>query len=197
MGFVGTRLLFPLNGAGRLGSKIVKYAVDTFNFVNDSVCDLVENSVRNFFDGSGHSVLGIDCADDRGPAFIAAFFFNADALDIGNRDEVLPYGLCEAAVIEFFAEDRVCFTECVESVAGDCAEATNTETGTGEGLTVNHRGGETESSADYADFILKEELQGFNEFKSFSKVSRKSAYVVVGLTAFLPSPCLTLSRMSG
>ena len=151
-------LLFPLNGAGRLGCKIVKYAVDAFYFVNDSVRDLMENCIGDLFDGSSHSVLGVDGADDCGPTFVTAFFFYANALDIGNGNEVLPYGLCKTAVVEFFAENGVCFTECVESVAGDGTEATNAETGTGEGLTVNHCGGKTESSADYADFVLVEEL---------------------------------------
>ena len=97
--------LFPLDGAGRLGSEVIENTVNACNFGNDSVGYLVENGIGDLFNGSGHSILGVDGTDDCGPAFIAAFVLYADALDIGNCDEILPYGFCKTAVVKFFVKN--------------------------------------------------------------------------------------------
>jgi hypothetical protein len=85
----------------------------------------------------------------------------------------------------------------VESVTGDGTEATNAETGTREGLTVNHCGGEAERSANYTDFVLEEELQRFNEFEFFSEVCGKTAYVVMGFNRFFAFALLNTFKNVG
>ena len=142
-GFFGFRGSFPFDGADGFGSEVHEDAVDAFHFVGDAVGDFMKDFVRNFFDGSGHGIGGVDGTDDSGPTFVAAFIFYANALDIRNGNEVLPYFFVQAVVFKFFAEDRIGFAERMETVAGDGAEATNTKTGAGEGLTVNHGRGET------------------------------------------------------
>ncbi len=172
--------LFPLNSPDRLGGEVIEDAIYTFYLVGDAVGDAVEDLVGNLLDGCGHGVNGIDGADDCGPALVAAFIFNAYALDIGNCDEVLPYLTCKAAFIEFLTEDSVCFAECFEAVTCDCAEATNAETGTREGLTVNELGGKSKCATNNTNLILIQELDGLNKCKSLLEISGKATYVMVG-----------------
>ena len=174
--------LFPLNGADGLGSEVVKNTVDAFNFVGDSVGNFMKNSIGDLFDGCGHCVFGVNGADDCGPAFITAFVFDANALDIRNNDEILPNFFSKTVVCEFFAENCVCFTKSSKAVTGDCAKAANTKAGTRERLTVNHAVGKTESFANYADFVFEEKFDGFNKFEV--KVFGKAADVVVAFNCF-------------
>ena len=97
----------PLNSADGLGSKVIKNAVDAFYFVGDPVSDLVQDLVGDLLDGGGHGILGIHSTDDGGPAFVAALVLYADTLDIGHGDEVLPYLLCQAVLVELFPQDGV------------------------------------------------------------------------------------------
>ena len=89
-GFFGFRGSFPLDGADGLGSQVIEHAVDALHLVSDAVGDLTQNGVRHLFDGGGHGILGVDSADDGGPAFVTALVLHADTLDIGHGDEVLP-----------------------------------------------------------------------------------------------------------
>ena len=180
-GLSGRFVLFPLDGADRLGSEIKKHTVDAFYFGGDSVYDLMEHRVGDLLDGGGHGVLGVYGADDRGPTLISAVILYADRLDVGDNDEILPYLFCKTADIEFLAEDRVCFAECVQTVTGDRTEATNAKSGAGEGLTVDHSVGKTERFANYSYFVFEKKFNGLNEFKL--KVIGKTAYVVVRLNS--------------
>ena len=141
----------------------------------------MKNLVRNFLDRGGHCIDGIDGANDRGPAFIAAIVLDADRLDIGNYYKILPNLFGKTADIEFLAENSICLAERVQSVTGDSAETANTETGTGEGLTVNHCVRKTECFADYADLVLIKKLDRLDELEL--KVLGKTADVVVGLNS--------------
>ena len=143
----------------------------------------MKNGVGDLLDGGGHSVLGIDGANDSGPALVAALLLYTNALDIGDNHEVLPYALCESALIELVAENSVCLAKCVESVTGDSTQATYAQTGTGEGLTVNHSVGQTKSLTNYSYLILEEKLHGLNECKL--EILRKTAHVVMGLNSLL------------
>ena len=125
--------LFPLNSADRLGSQIQQHTVDTGNLVGDAVGNVVQDGVRNLLDGSGHSILGVDSADDCGPAFVAALVFNANALDVGHGDEILPYLFAQTVLVELFAQDSVSFAQSFQTVAGDSTQAANAQTGAGKG----------------------------------------------------------------
>jgi len=171
--------LFPLNGAGGLGGEVEEDAVDAVDFGGDAVGDFVEHCVGDFFDGGGHGVGGVDGTDDGRPAFIAAFVLDADALDVGDGDEVLPDLAGEACVVEFFTQDCICFTQCVQAVAGDGTEATDTETGAGERLTVNHSMRQAECLTDDTDFVLEQQLDRLDELHSH--FFGQTADVVVGL----------------
>ena len=125
--------LFPLDGADGLGSQIQQDTVDTFHLVSDPVGDLVQDLVGDLFDGSAHSVLGVDSADDSGPAFVAALVTDTNALDVGNSNEVLPYLLSQAALIELITQDSVCLAQSFQTVAGDGTQAADTPAGAGKG----------------------------------------------------------------
>ena len=93
-------VLFPFDGADGLGSQVHQNAVDAFHLVGDPVGDLVQDLVGDLLDGCGHGILGVDSADDSGPAFVTALVLNADTLDIGNCDEILPDLLAQTVFIE-------------------------------------------------------------------------------------------------
>ena len=151
--------------------------------MGDAVGDLVKNIIGDFFDSSGHSILSVYCADNCRPTFVAAFILNANALDIGNSDEILPYLFSKTVKVKLFTKNSICLTESVESVSGDSAKTSYAKTGAGEGLTVNHSVGKTESLANYANLILEEKLNGFNKLKG--KILGKTANVVVRLNSLL------------
>ena len=174
---------FPLDCACGFGREVIENSVDALDLGRDSCNDLMKNGVGNLLDGGGHCVLGIYGADDCGPAFVAGVVLYADTLDVGNCDEVLPGLLCEAALVELVAENCISLAKSLESVAGDRAKATNAETGTGEGLTVNHSVGKSESFADYANLVLVEKLYGLAELEL--EILGKTANVVVGLNRLL------------
>ena len=117
------------------------------------------------------------------PFLTALAVLDAGGLEVRNDGEVLPYFALEAVLGELFAEDRVGFADCFESVAGDRAGAANAETRTRERLAVNHACGKAELSADHTDFVLEEDLDGLNELETGSDVFRKAACVVVRLDA--------------
>ena len=127
------RLLFPLDSADRLGGEVEEDAVDSVHFVSDTVGNAMENFIGDLLDSSGHSVCGIDRADDCGPSLVTLAVLNTYTLEIGHGDKILPNLGCKTAVIELFAEDSVCFAEGVESVTGDCAQTAHTKTGAGKG----------------------------------------------------------------
>ena len=143
----------------------------------------MEDGVGDLLDGGGHSVFGVDGADDGGPAFVAAVVLDAYALDVGDDYEILPYLFGQAAVVKLLAEDGVCLAERFKTVAGDGAEATDAEAGAGEGLTVDHGMGKPQCLAYYSDLVLVEELQGLDQLKL--QVLGKTAHVVVGFDGLL------------
>ena len=177
------RLLFPLDGTNGLGRQIQQNAVDALHLMGDAVGDVVEDLVGDLLDGCGHGVLGVDGADDGGPALVALLVANAHALDVGHGDEVLPYLLAEAVLVELLAEDGVGLTQGVESVAGDGAQATDTQAGAGEGLTVDHGVGQTQRLAYDAHLVLKEDGQRLHQQEL--QISGETAHVVVGLDGLL------------
>ncbi len=79
----------PLNCSRGLRCDIVENAVDAFDLACDARGDLMEHLVWDLLDGGGHCGLGIDGAEDRGPALIAAVVLYADRFDIGNDNEIL------------------------------------------------------------------------------------------------------------
>ena len=101
--------------------------------MGDPVGDMVQQGVGDLLDGGGHSILGVNSTDDCGPAFVTALIADADALDIGDSDEVLPDLLCQTVLVELIAQDCVSLTQSVQAVAGDGTQAADTQAGAGEG----------------------------------------------------------------
>ena len=95
--------LFPFDGTRRLGRDIVENAIDARDLARDAGADLVQNGVGDLLDRSGHSVLGVDGAQDSRPALVAAVVLDTDRLDIGDDHEILPYMLSKAVLVELVA----------------------------------------------------------------------------------------------
>ena len=113
--------LFPLNGGAGLGGEVVEDAVDVVDLGGDALGDVLEKGERDVFYGGGHSVGGIDRADDDGIGKGTLAVLDADGFEIGYRGEVLPNLALKTVFREFFAEDRVALAHSFQTVAGDSA----------------------------------------------------------------------------
>ena len=151
--------------------------------MGDAVGDLVENLVGDLLDGGGHGVGGVDGADDGGPALVAALVLDADGLDVGHGDEVLPDLLSQAALVELVTQDGVGLAQGLQTVAGDGTQAADTQAGAGEGLTVDHGVGQAQSLADHTDLVLEQQLDGLHQLEV--QILGQTAHVVVGLDGLL------------
>ena len=149
--------------------------------MGDAVCDVAHEVVVDRFNSTLNYVCCVDRTDDAEPFESSLAILDACGLEVGYNREVLPYLVCKAGLFEFFSEDCIRFSNCFESVSGDCTGASYAKSGTGEGLTVNHLAGKTQCGTYYADLVLVEILNGFNEFKI--EFRGKTANVVVSLDA--------------
>ena len=172
---------FPLNSPGGLRGEVVEHAVHAGDFVDYAVGDVLKELKGNVLNGGDHGVGGVDGADDDRVGFGAFSVGNADGAEVGNGGEILPDFALKTVFGELLAEDSVGFADAFKTVAGDCAEAAHAETGTREGLTVNHVVRKTEGFAHYADFVLEKKFKGLDELEL--EVLGKSAHVVVSLDA--------------
>ena len=131
------------------------------------------------FDGSSHSIYGVDSANDYRIFKRASIVTNTHRLEVRDDGEILPNLLVEASIVEFFAKDSIGFAHSFEAFASDSAEATHAKTRTREWLTINHVVRQAKFDTASANFVLEELLERFNEAKL--KVFRKSANIVVRL----------------
>ena len=118
-GIFWTLKLFPLDGAGWFWSEVVEHAVYAFYFGGDACGDVLQEVEWHVFDGSGHGVDGVYGADDDTPFIGTLVVTYANALEVRNRGEVLPYLAFKAVLCEFFAKNSVGFTDCFQTIAGD------------------------------------------------------------------------------
>ena len=170
--------LFPFYRACGFCCEVVEDAADAGDFVHYALCDVVKKLVGNLFDCGAHGVYRVDGADYDKPLVCALAVSYADGLHVGNGCEILPYLACETVFVKLLAEDCVGLSYSLKAVTGDGAEAADTETGSGEGLTEDHVVRQTEGLTDHSDFVLVEQLEGFNqlEFHIFGQ----TAHIVVG-----------------
>ena len=126
-----------------------------------------------------HEVGRFDRAQAHDPFVGAAVAHDAHGLHREEDHEGLAHLVVEAGVAEFFDEDRVGFTEKVGVFALHFAEDAHAQTRTREGVTVDHFSGKAEFDAEFADFVLEEVAQRFEELQV--KRVGKTAHVVVRL----------------
>ena len=124
--------LFPLNSSCGFGGKVVENSVDALNLACNSICDLMEKRVGNLLNSCAHSIGSVYRTDYCGPTFIAAFILNANALDVGNSDEVLPYLARKSGFIKLITEDSVSLAQSLKSVLGNCAKTSYAKSGAGD-----------------------------------------------------------------
>ena len=179
------RLLFlwrrslPFDRGGRLARDVVDDSVDAAHFVDDAVRHLAEEVVREVAPVGRHEVGRFDRAQAHDPFVGAAVAHDAHGLHREEDHEGLAHLVVEAGVAEFFDEDRVGFTEKVGVFALHFAEDAHAQTRTREGVTVDHFSGKAEFDAEFADFVLEEVAQRFEELQV--KRVGKTAHVVVRL----------------
>ena len=124
---------FPLDGSYGLWRQVHQHTVDAVDLVGDPVYDLMQNGIRDLFYGGSHSVGGVDCTNNSGPAFVAAFILHTDTLNVRHDDKVLPDLFAQTALIKFLPENGIGFPQCVQTVTGNGTQAAHAQTGTGEG----------------------------------------------------------------
>ena len=113
--------LFPLDGCAGLRSEIEEHAVDACDFSGDALCDVLQQVEGNILDRSGHGVLGVDGAQDDRSALGTLAVLDADALEVGDSGEVLPYLALQTVLSEFFTQDSVALAHSLKPVACDRA----------------------------------------------------------------------------
>lgn len=185
--------LFPFDRAGGLRRQVEDNAVHAFNFVGDTLRDVLQERKRNVFNGSRHGIDRVDGADDDRPSVRTLAVLHAHRLEVRDGREVLPNLAFETVLRKFFTKDSIGFTNSFKTIAGDGAEATNTKTRTRERLTIDHAIRETEGLTDHTDFVLEEELNRFDEAEL--KVVRETTNVVVSLHAVAFENVPSLSPM--
>ena len=169
----------PLDGSGGLGCEVVEASVDSIYLVGDALGDSSEYIVGDLLDRGGHGIDGVDCTDDHGPLEAPLVVLDTDGLEIGDDGEVLPYLSCESCLIELFSEDCIGFPDGLESVTGYGSGTTDTESGSGEGLSEDHVVGKSQFLTDDTYLVLEQELDRFHELELH--VIRESTDIVVCL----------------
>ena len=89
--------------------------------MSDAIGDVVQNFVGDFFDGSSHGIHGVYRTDDCRPTFVTLVVTNTYGLEVRKSDKVLPYLTSQTALVELFTQDRVSFSQSVETISGDGA----------------------------------------------------------------------------
>ena len=172
-------ILFPFDGARRLGGDVVNDAVDSCHFVADSSGHFVEDFPREAEVISSHAIRACYSADAYGVvigSFVALYAYGADSCR--QYSEGLPDIIVEAMLFDDVSDDEISSAEDVESFRGDFADDADSKTWSRERLAVDDFFRKSEFAAELADFILEEFAQRFDEFELH--VLRKAAYVVVG-----------------
>ena len=151
-------ILFPLDRTCRLRCEIVEDTVYAFHLICNSMGYFVKHGVGDFFNCGTHSVGCIHCSDYCGPTLISAIVLDANAFDVGNGDKILPYLFSKATVVKLLSENGICLSQCFKSVTSDCTKTSYAETGTWEGLTVNHGVRKSKCFSYDSYFVLEEQL---------------------------------------
>ena len=174
--------LFPLDGTSWFWSEIVEHTVYAFDFRGNACGDVLQEFKWNIFYSCSHGINSIYCANDNTPFISTLVVAYTYALEIRNSSEVLPYFAFKAVLCKFFTKNRIRFTHCFQTVAGNSAQATHAQTRAWEWLTIYHAVRKTQCFPAFAYFVLKEHFEWFYQFKV--EVFRKATNVVVRFYAF-------------
>lgn len=177
------RILFPFDGRGGFGGAVVHDAVDAVDLADTIACR-ADDGVGNFRPVRRDCVVGVDCAEGYHMSVQSFAVLDAGGEGVVDDCEVLPDLVAESRIFDFFTENCVRFSQYFEFFASDFAYATHAEAGAGEGLTVNDEIGETERSADFANFVFVEVAYGFDKSLE-TDIFGESADVVVGFDEFV------------
>ena len=171
--------LFPFDGAGGLGSQIPQNTVDAGDLVSDAVHDVLHHAEVQLGHLGGDGIHGVDGPDDDRPVEGTLAVDDAGGLDVGHYGEVLPDLALQTVLCELLTQDGIGFAHSLQSVSCDGTQTAHAQTGTGEGLSVNHAVGQTQSLAAGTHLILKQQAQGLNQLLKINN-GGQTAYVMMG-----------------
>ena len=83
----------------------------------------------------------------------------------------------EGKITQFFNEDRISPAQQIGIFFLDLTQNAHAQAGAGEGVAVNHFGGEAQGHTEFADFVFKQVAQGFQELQA--QLLWQSTHVVV------------------
>ena len=173
-------LLFPFNGARRLGGDVIDYSVDSGYFVADPAAHFVQDFPGEAEVVGGHAVGTGNSADAYGVvvgSFVALYAYGTDGC--GENGEGLPDIIVEAVLFDNVSDNEVCTAENIQSFRSDFADDANGKARAREGLTVDYIFRKSQFTAQFSDFVLEEFTKRFD--KGEFHILRESAHVVMGL----------------
>ena len=108
--------------------------------------------------------------------------FHTNRLKVRHYRKILPNLLIQAGFFEFLSQNRIRLSYSLQPVAGNCAQTTHTQSGAGEGLTVNHARRKAQLNTAGTNLILEQLLQRLYQFKL--QILRQAAHIVMGFYHF-------------
>ena len=133
--------------------------------MGNAIGKVLQKIKGDIFYRSRHGVTGIDGTDDDWPCICTGTVLNANRFEIRNNGKVLPNFAFQPVLGEFFAQDGIGFTYCLQTIPRDSTYAANAQAGAGKGLTIDHGIGESKLLSDNTNLILEQEFDGFDKRK--------------------------------
>ena len=171
-GFLKHFKLFKLNRPRRLTRQIVEYAVDAFHLIDDAGHNFEQHVKRDFCSFCGHKIRCDDCAQ-RNCIIVGSFIaHNANRTHVGQRCKELSQFLVAACFGKLFAVDSVCILNDANFLRSHLAYNTNTQTRTGERLTVYKVFGNAKFQTGTTNLIFKQKTQRLDDFLKSTQSGR-------------------------
>ena len=135
------------------------------NFVNDSNRNLLKNFPWKFRKVSCHTVDWSDSTDSDSVVVSTAITHNTDRTNACVNSEVLPYITIKTSFGNFFTKDSIRLTNGFKFLFSDFTHNTDGKSWSWERLTPNDFIRHSHFSTKGTNFIFKEGIKWFNQFK--------------------------------
>ena len=172
--------LFPLHGGGGFLSDIIDHAVDAFDLVCNSAWCLCEDFKGNFCPIAGHKIVCCNGSESNQMVIGSWVAHYAHALCVGYNGEILVDASVKPCGGDFFSENCVRISENFKLILCDFSEASYGKAGTGEGLAVNEKFGNSELKTDLSYLVFKQIAERLYYAVKIN-ILRQTAYIVMAL----------------
>lgn len=135
-GFAAHRILLKLNSCRRFSCTIVHNSVNTFYFINNTICNLCKYFPWELCSFCCHEVTCVDRTKCNSIIVGSEVTHDTDRTHIGQCCKVLSKTFVNACLGNFFAVDVICFLYDLNFLFGNFADDTDTKTRAREWLTV-------------------------------------------------------------